>query len=82
MQHDPGDFAGHPTRGTLELVIDFFSGFSGWLLGLLLQVFLPICFGLLVFFAYKMWKAMPTTKPMKIEPDQRPEGALGGRGRR
>jgi cell division protease FtsH len=49
-------------------VIDFLSGFVGWLGGLLLLWFLPICFGLLVFFAYKMWRAMPSTKPMRIEP--------------
>jgi cell division protease FtsH len=49
-------------------VIDFLSGFIAWLGGLLLVWFLPICFGLLVFFAYKMWRTMPSTKPMKIEP--------------
>jgi cell division protease FtsH len=29
---------------------------------------LPACFIALVFFAYKMWRAMPTTKPNKIQP--------------
>ena len=49
-------------------MIDFLHGFGLWLAGLFFELFLPLCFGLLVFFAYKMWKAMPTTKPMKIEP--------------
>jgi len=49
-------------------VIDFLHGFGLWLAGLFFELFLPLCFGLLVFFAYKMWRTMPTTKPMKIEP--------------
>jgi cell division protease FtsH len=49
-------------------VIDFLRGFGLWLAQLFFGFFLPICFGLLVFFAYKMWRAMPNTKPQKINP--------------
>jgi cell division protease FtsH len=49
-------------------VIDFLRGFGLWLAQLFFGFFLPICFGLLVFFAYKMWRAMPNTKPQKIVP--------------
>ena len=49
-------------------MIDFLRGFGLWLAQLLFGFFLPICFGLLVFFAYKMWRAMPNTKPQKIVP--------------
>ena len=49
-------------------MIDFLRGFGLWLAQLFFGFFLPICFGLLVFFAYKMWRAMPNTKPQKIVP--------------
>jgi cell division protease FtsH len=52
----------------LDDVIDFLQGFLVWLLGWALTLFLPVCFGLLVFFAYKMWRAMPNTRPAKITP--------------
>jgi cell division protease FtsH len=52
----------------LNEVIDFLHGFLVWLVGWVLILFLPVCFGLLVFFAYKMWRTMPSTKPPKIEP--------------
>jgi len=48
--------------------MDFFQGFGTWLLLLLWPLVLPACFIALVFFAYKMWRAMPTTKPNKIQP--------------
>ena len=48
--------------------MDFFQGFGTWLLLLLWPLVLPACFFALVFFAYKMWRAMPTTKPNKIQP--------------
>jgi cell division protease FtsH len=49
-------------------VIDFLSGFIAWLGSLLLIWFIPLCFAAIVFFAYKMWRAMPSAKPMKIQP--------------
>src|SRR3954452_18160952 len=48
--------------------MDFFQGFGTWLLLLLWPLVLPACFIALVFFAYKMWRASPTTKPNKIQP--------------
>ena len=48
--------------------MNFFQGFGTWLLLLLWPLVLPACFIALVFFAYKMWRAMPTTKPNKIQP--------------
>src|SRR5262249_18346646 len=67
-QHDPVDFADRPIHGTLEAGIDFLPGFATWLASLLLAWFIPLCFAALVFLAYKMWRSMPNTKPMKIEP--------------
>jgi cell division protease FtsH len=49
-------------------VIHFLYGFGVWLAGLLLAWFVPLCFAALVFLTYKMFKAMPKTKPMKMEP--------------
>ena len=62
--------------------MDFFQGFGTWLLLLLWPLVLPACFIALVFFAYKMWRAMPTTKPNKIQPASGHSRALARRGRR
>ena len=62
------DFADRAIRGNLDGPMDFFQGFGSWLLLLLWPLVLPACFIALVFFAYKMWRAMPTTKPNKIQP--------------
>src|SRR3954464_2727983 len=55
-------------RGNLDGPMDFFQGFGTWLLLLLWPLVLPACFIALVFFAYKMWRAIPPTKPKKIQP--------------
>ena len=49
-------------------VLDFLTGFSVWLGQLLLAWLIPLCFVAIVFLAYKMWRAMPNTKPQKILP--------------
>ena len=46
---------------------NFLEGFGGWLVGLILPWVIPACFVALVFISYKMWKAMPRTKPQRLE---------------
>jgi cell division protease FtsH len=49
-------------------VIDFLRGFVVWLFSWVIP-FLPlILLSLLVFIMWKMWRAMPNTKPQKIIP--------------
>src|SRR5205823_875762 len=51
-------------------VIDFLTGFTVWLGQLLLAWLIPLCFVALVLLSYKMLRAMPRTKPLRLEPSR------------
>ncbi|MDX6521609.1 MAG: cell division protease FtsH [Gaiellales bacterium] len=49
-------------------MINFVHGFFVWVLGWVFPLLVPLCFVLIVFIMWKMWRAMPNTKPMRIVP--------------
>jgi cell division protease FtsH len=52
------------------MVIHFLTGFVVWLGQLLLAWLIPLCFVALVVLTYKMLRAMPRTKPLRLEPSR------------